>query len=106
MEINDSNFEQEVLEKSKNKLVIVDFWAPWCSPCLMLKPVLDKIEESYKGKFILVKMNVDENQEKPAEYGVMSIPNVKFFKNTEVIDEFIGIMPEEKIRQIIDENLD
>jgi len=106
MEITDSNFEKEVIEKSNQKLVIVDFWAPWCGPCQMLKPILEKLEEQYKGKFILAKMNVDENQEKPAEYGIMSIPAVKFFKNSEIVDEFIGAMPEERIRQIIDENLE
>ncbi len=106
MEITDSNFDQEVIEKSKEKLVVVDFWAPWCSPCLMLKPILESLENSYKGQFILAKMNVEENQEKPAEYGIMSIPAVKFFKNGEIVDEFVGLMPEEQIKKVIDENLD
>ena len=106
MEITDSTFETEVLEKSKEKLVVVDFWAPWCGPCQILKPILEKLEQSYKGKFILAKMNVDENQKKPAEYGVMSIPAVKFFKNSEIRDEFLGVMPEEQIKKVIDENLD
>ncbi len=106
MEINDSNFQKEVIEKSKEKLVVVDFWAPWCSPCQMIKPILESLETAYKGQFTLTKMNVDENQEKPAEFGIMSIPSVKFFKNGEIVDEFLGVMPEEQIKKIIDENLD
>lgn len=106
IEVNDDNFEEKVINQSEKTPVVVDFWASWCGPCQMLKPVLEKIAKEYKGKFILAKMNVEENQQVPEEYGIMSIPAVKFFKNGEVVDEFIGAMPESQIKDWLDNNLD
>ncbi len=105
MDITDNEFEEKVLEKSKTIPVIVDFWAPWCPPCLMLKPILEKIEKNYQKKIVLIKVNVQENKEKASEYGVMGIPNVKLFKQGEVIDEFSGAMPEENVKEWLDKNL-
>jgi len=94
IEVDDNNFNEMVIEQSKKIPVIVDFWAPWCMPCNMLSPVLEKFAEEYQGKFILAEVNVDEARTAAQEYGIMSIPSVKMFKNGEVADEFIGALPE------------
>ena len=105
MEINDSNFQEEVIEASENMPVLVDFWASWCGPCKMLKPIIEKLSQEYKDKVKIVALNVEENQEKAGEYGIMSIPNVKLFKKGEVVDEFLGLMPEEAVKSWIDERI-
>ena len=105
MEINDSNFQEEVIEASENMPVLVDFWAAWCGPCKMLKPIIEKLSLEYKDKVKIVALNVEENQEKAGEYGIMSIPNVKLFKKGEVVDEFLGVMPEEAVKSWIDERI-
>lgn len=106
-ETNDINFKKEVIENSEKISVLVDFWAPWCSPCLMLKPILEKIANSkeYKDKFMLAKLNVEENKETASKYKIMSIPNVKLFKNGKIVDEFIGIKSEEEIKEFLERNL-
>ena len=104
-EVNDANFEKEVIEKSKEIPVVVDFWASWCGPCLMLGPILEKVAEQFKDKLILAKISVEHNQKIPQQYGIMSIPAVKMFKDSKVVDEFIGAIPEQQIKQWIDKNL-
>jgi len=104
-DISDSDFEKEVIQASKEKPVLVDFWAAWCGPCQMLKPVLEKVAEDYKGKMTLVKVNVEQHQENAGKYGVMSIPAVKLFKDGKILDEFVGAQPEEKIREWLDRKL-
>ena len=103
--VNDENFEKEVIEKSKTVPVVVDFWASWCAPCLMLSPILEKIAREYENKFILAKVNVDESKEKATQFGVMGIPSVKLFKNGDIVDEFTGVMPEESVKGWLDKNL-
>lgn len=105
IEISDATFQKQVIEQSKTVPVVVDFWASWCGPCRVLGPVIESLAEEYKGKFILAKMSVEENQEKPQEYSVMSIPAVKLFKDGEVVDEFVGAIPEDQIRDWLDKNL-
>ena len=107
MEIDstDANFEKEVIEKSKELPVLVDFWASWCGPCVSLKPVLEKISQEYDGKFLLAKLSVQENQETASKFGIMSIPAVKLFKNGEVVDEFIGAKSEGSIKEFLDKNI-
>ena len=105
VEISDSNFEKEVIEKSKKFPVVVDFWASWCGPCRFLGPTLEKVAEEYKGKFILAKLNVDENPKLSEKYEIYSIPAVKLFKKGKVVDEFVGAIPESKVKEWLDKNI-
>jgi len=106
MEVTDDNFEEKVIEQSKKKLVIVDFWADWCMPCKMLAPVIEKVADSYGDKVALAKVNVDANPKKSDEYDVNAIPAIKIFKQGKIVSEFEGAQPEEKIKKHIDEALE
>ena len=107
MEINvvDSEFDENVIEKSKELPVVVDFWAEWCQPCKMLKPVMEKFAKEYKGKFLLAKVDVEEASATSEKFGISSIPAVKMFKNGKVVSEFTGSLPEDSIKKWLDENL-
>ena len=96
------DFNQNVLEESKLRPVVVDFWAPWCGPCKSLKPILEKLAAEYGGKFLLAKINSDDNQELAARYGVRGIPSVKAFIDGEPVDEFSGALPEGEVRAFLD----
>jgi len=102
LDVGLADFTQHVLEESKHRPVVVDFWAPWCGPCKSLKPILDKLAAEYGGKFLLAKINSDENQELAARYGVRGIPSVKAFINGEPVDEFSGALPEGEVRAFLD----
>ncbi len=104
-EANDANFTEEVIEKSNTNYVLVDFWAPWCMPCLMLGPNIEKVSAEFKDKLSFAKVNVDENQKTSLKYGIMSIPSVKLFKNGKVVDEFVGSFPEQGIRDFLKRNI-
>ena len=96
MEINDDNFEDEVLKC--NLPVIVDFWAPWCGPCRMIAPIAEKLAKEYAGRIKLCKLNVDDNPLTASKYQVMSIPQIMFFKDGEIVDESTGAVPESVLR--------
>lgn len=96
-----ADFDQKVLAASQQAPVLVDFWAPWCQPCTILKPILEKLAAELGGKFILAKVNSDDNQELAARYGVRGIPAVKAFVDGQMVDEFTGALPEAQIREFL-----
>lgn len=100
LEVNDSNFDEEVLKAEAP--VLVDFWAEWCGPCRMISPIVDKIAERYAERLKVVKVNVDDAQDIATRFGVMSIPNLKFFKGGEVVDEIVGAVPESTLAAKVD----
>lgn len=102
LDVGLADFQQQVIEESKRRPVVVDFWAPWCGPCKSLKPILEKLAAEYGGKFLLAKINSDENQELAARYGVRGIPSVKAFLDGEPVDEFSGALPEAEVRGFLD----
>ena len=106
MNVTDIDFKEKVIEKSKETPIVVDFWAQWCQPCLMLGPILEELEEELKGKFILAKINVDEASETSKQYSIMSIPSVKMFKQGKQIAEFVGALPKEQVKEWLDKNLE
>ena len=91
VEVTDENFESEVL--GAEVPVLVDYWAPWCGPCRMAAPVLDKIADEYEGRLKVCKMNVDENREVASGYRIMSVPTLQLFKDGELVDQVIGVTP-------------
>jgi len=102
IDVSTANFEQEVLEASKTVPVVVDFWAPWCAPCKVLKPILEKLAGEYGGRFKLAKVNSDENQELATAFGIRSIPDVMAFRDGKPVSHFLGALPESQVRAFID----
>lgn len=100
---NDANFKAEVLDS--DKLTIVDFWAPWCGPCLALGPTIDALAQEYEGKVNVGKLNVDENPNVSMEYGITSIPCVLFIKNGRVVDKQVGVAPKSAFEKKIQQHL-
>ena len=105
IDVNEADFENKVLIESNNKLVVVDFWAPWCGPCKQLTPVLEKIISSSSDKIILAKINIDENQQIASQLRIQSIPAVFAFKDKQMVDAFQGVLPESEIVKFLEKCL-
>ena len=97
--INDANFAETL---NTDKPVMVDFWATWCGPCRAIAPVVEEIAAEYEGKAVVGKCNVDECEDVPVKYGIMSIPTLLFFKNGELVDRLVGASSKSAIAQKID----
>jgi len=104
-EVTAENFEQVVIHGSMERPVLVDFWASWCQPCQMLMPVLAKLAEEYQGRFILAKVNTEEQQAVAAQFGIRSIPDVRLFHGGREVDGFTGALPESAIREFLDKHI-
>lgn len=104
-DISTATFNEEVINASKDALVLVDFWAPWCGPCKQLTPTLEKLVTEYAGSVILCKLNVDENQAIAAQMGVQSIPAVFAFKDQKPVDGFMGNVTEAELRKFLEKNV-
>jgi thioredoxin 1 len=101
--VTDASFEQDVLKATGP--VLVDFWAPWCGPCRMIAPVMDKIATEYAGRVTVAKVNVDESPETQRKYGIRSIPMVALFRNGEPVDGILGALPPKAFTDMIDKHL-
>ena len=97
--VKDSEFEQSVLKSDVP--VIVDFWAPWCGPCKMVAPVLDKIAKEYAGKLVVAKVNTDEDSEWMSKYGIQGIPTMLFVSGGKIVHRQVGALPERMLRDVI-----
>ncbi|MGH9599645.1 MAG: thioredoxin [Terracidiphilus sp.] len=103
LEVNDANFDQEVLQSEQP--VLVDFWAEWCGPCKAIGPAVDGVAQAYAGKLKVTKVNVDQNGSTPMRYGIRGIPALLFFKGGKVADQIVGLVPqdviEEKVKRLL-----
>jgi len=98
--INDDSFEKAVLRSSLP--VLVDFWAPWCGPCLITGPILEELAEEFEGRVLMTKFNVDEGSRTPAQYGIMAIPTLIIFKNGKEVDRVVGALPKHVLESRIE----
>ena len=103
IDVTDQSFEEKVIKSTLP--VLVDLWAPWCGPCRMVAPVVDKLAEKYDGRFKFCRLNVDESPQTAAKYRIMAIPTLMFFKDGEAVDTVVGAVPERVLEPKIEELL-
>jgi len=103
LEIDDSIFDAEVLKSDKP--VLIDFWAPWCGPCMAISPMVEQLAGEFGDKIKFVKCNVDDNPISPGKYGIRSIPTLMFFKDGNVVEQVIGIVAKSKLEEVINKIL-
>lgn len=104
-DVTQATFASEVIEKSHQAPVVVDFWAAWCAPCKMLMPILSRLADEYAGKFYLAKIDTDQERELASQHGIRSLPTVRIYKFGQVVDEFMGAQPEAALRQILETHI-
>ena len=100
IQVNDDNFDEVVLKASRP--VLVDLWAPWCRPCVMVAPIIDELAEEYDGRVDFVKLDIDENPKTPTRYSVMSIPTLLVFKDGEPVSHLVGLRPKDDLKENLD----
>lgn len=103
LQVTDATFEQEVLQSDVP--VLLDFWAPWCGPCRMVAPILDELSEEFADRAKIAKVNVDENQRIPAQFGIRSIPTLILFKNGQVVATQVGALPKSQLAAFVEQAL-
>jgi putative thioredoxin len=102
VDVTDATFQTEVVDRSMQSVVVVDLWAPWCGPCRTLTPIIERVVDETKGKAVLVKVNIDENPAISQAFRVQSIPAVYALKDGQVVDGFMGALPEQEVREFVE----
>lgn len=97
LEVTDASFVKEIIESGKPAMV--DFWATWCGPCRMVGPTVEELAKEFEGQAVVAKVDVDNNQQVAAEYGIRNIPTILFFKDGQVVDKVVGVVPKTQLEQ-------